>query len=985
MPVLNPIEDPNVQPLALDTNSRNKPIVPGDKVRMTEPVPGDTVNSADDWRAHQETGLAAVRETAKSQGARIAALGEYLDPDGYVPGTPAQTEAGYAFFVVDAELAANSVPTTWTGVDESSPVLGMPAGALSVFLRVPSGADPYTVKVDHHRADALIETFPRVGQEWASLAGENGRSTNFDYYFLGAGGAVLVDVSGVDAGDLFDARVHPPESVKSAKNVVESFDALPRVAGYPTGKYVLVDGLAYELTTAPDADTITGAAAQDTDTESNVFLGVVLPGLPDSLDFHTPVGRFDHNPTYGTGGEPAIWSVLWAVNSLLPTTRFIVCLVLADAYKDAAGSDAEPDASSQFRIDAAGNSQRAEVVMTYSETITVAGRSYYNFQSKIENYGDDAETQHPQAFRLHAMLASGADLTFTFYAGAQSVAARRLTGFGALGWSPRHDSVTVQNQAGVIRNVTRMDTLFEDLEQLGDAYNYTEHRVETDDKRISALEAKSSATDLPVETVVWGVVEPTENTDGASYGKFIALAGGDDADNYASLDYTGVDAHTRQWLLTRDQDDIGVVWVIPDAVTRNNARLIHRGPDRRIKNQIGAAAMRQAPSTVVVANAPESGFTTLWISEGDNPHSFGNFAVGDSITIETLSDEHRPVWEGGLVFDADATDRILELARDIGAWEWTEPDTGPPTFNFDSNNEGPGHRLRDIADIDADLELRDKILAARTLGVPVQLELEFDIDLHLNRELGAGAIITLDISLGIAPVSGATTSNTRHVMELWDNSGNPQWDHFTISEFGRAHVRNPGAYGPVPDISARVQRTLDPTGWALTSTDKFVFDLFANNFAGYASMRIILRNMKMRLTVKSARGSRLDEIIAQTAPFLTDSAATTAVISAAWTIPNAGTSIFAIGTGGNRIRVPKVLPDGFYAYRVECRVADVVKHAITVPVGWYGQRAMFAADNQRVIFQYEFQFDQSYDIMYVNGGATTLPLNTRIVVYQVRQ
>ena len=190
----------------------------------SDAVPGSENNSASDWRKHLSDGVDAVRATVRQAQARLDALGDEVDPDGFGPATEAQADAGYAYAVHEGDLAEGESPV-FVPVDEDKAILDTPQTPFALFLRVPAGIDPGTVKLLHYRIEALIESFPNAGVEhWATVVLPN-RSPHYDYYQLvdddtGTG----IGATGIDLGDRFDVRIHTTGSTSS--RAIPRIDAL---------------------------------------------------------------------------------------------------------------------------------------------------------------------------------------------------------------------------------------------------------------------------------------------------------------------------------------------------------------------------------------------------------------------------------------------------------------------------------------------------------------------------------------------------------------------------------------------------------------------------------------------------------------------------------------------------------------------------------------------------------------------------------------
>ena len=598
--------------------------------------------------------------------------------------------------------------------------------------------------------------------------------------------------------------------------------------------------------------------------------------------------------------------------------------------------------------------------MDSGQTIDVLGHRYIRVIAAIASYvGHEDAAGNAAAKSLDTILASARpwDLEVSIGSGTDLVVAAR-------GWTESHDQAALDNAARIGA-----------LERAGATH---------DGARLDELELRTGGVAYDDATAVWQAVDEAANPAGEKYGKFILYPGGLEIRNYSGGDYG--EAHVASWSVPHSTpwnlDDVGVVWVVSNASTWSRLRLAVRSADGELRQAVSAGALHTVSGSVRIANAPATGYTALWIGADDtHPQPLGHLAVGDTITIERQHPLHRPIWtdevSGPLV--GATIQQVLDLAYPRPRWQFAQPDSGAITVDFDSNaGRVPGHRLRNVVDITEDYALRDQILAARELRIPTRLEVEFDLDLYYWRELGAGTVITLGVSLGIS--SGGVNKN---VVEFWQNAGVPTWDAFTIAEFGRAHVRHPGAYAAAPDVSARVQRNLDTSGWDLPDGSKFVIDLFANNVSGFARMKVALPNLRMRLVTAHDTSLQLSEIVAQTAPFLVDLAAVDAVISAAWTIPERETSRYALGTPATQIEIPKNLPAEYHVFRVEARVENVVVHAVTVPIGDYGSWVLAVSAAQSVKFSYD-RGAAAVDTMVVRGNGTTLPLNARVVVYIAR-
>ena len=176
-------------------------------VAHSQPVPGGQDNSADDWLAYLAAGVNAAQAAAGQAQQRLAALGDFIDPDGFKPATQAQAGAGYGYEVRHGALEDNAnLAITAANVDTS--VTAAVTTTFSVFIRVPSGIDPDTLLVDHHRGGSRVESYPRAGvDDWDPIAPGNA-APHYDYYQLVSDAlGSPVGISGVELGDRFDVRV----------------------------------------------------------------------------------------------------------------------------------------------------------------------------------------------------------------------------------------------------------------------------------------------------------------------------------------------------------------------------------------------------------------------------------------------------------------------------------------------------------------------------------------------------------------------------------------------------------------------------------------------------------------------------------------------------------------------------------------------------------------------------------------------------------
>ena len=144
--------------------------------------------------------------------ARLDALGEFVAQEGFEVPNSAQAADGYGFAARLQSIQQNASVTIQAG-DTSADYANAPNSPVSLIIRIPAGIAPETIRINHIRSNATLESFPRDGDEWEDITSRvSNASTGFEYYALVDNNlGQTIGITGVRAGDSFGMRIHDDE------------------------------------------------------------------------------------------------------------------------------------------------------------------------------------------------------------------------------------------------------------------------------------------------------------------------------------------------------------------------------------------------------------------------------------------------------------------------------------------------------------------------------------------------------------------------------------------------------------------------------------------------------------------------------------------------------------------------------------------------------------------------------------------------------
>ena len=164
-------------------------------------------------------------------------------------------------------------------------------------------------------------------------------------------------------------------------------------------------------------------------------------------------------------------------------------------------------------------------------------------------------------------------------------------------------------------------------------------------RRLEVLEDRTSSITFDDESTVWGTNENTPVDGKFPYGQWAWVPSGGNAASYDGYDYA--DDFTAFSGSGFAGGGSGLLWVLPNDINWSHVRLVVRRADGSVRSVVTAQSLRNAPATLTVANlpTPPPDHTIRWSASSDtDPYAVSNIEDTDTITLETLSEAHSPVW-----------------------------------------------------------------------------------------------------------------------------------------------------------------------------------------------------------------------------------------------------------------------------------------------------------------------------------------------------
>ncbi len=656
---LKPVTDTNTQFLPVDTSNARVPVARGEKIRMTEAVPGGEDNSADDWRKKHVQDASAVRTLAQHNAEKLAALETEVEA-AWGAFDANDVQSGYAQYVGEArpsDFDFGPANDTYTYSGSVSPV---------VWLRTPKGVDPTgRVRVVVRRGGAVRSTRPGSGEEWGREVVGSPDNAAFDYYRLesetsGSG----IGLSGA-SDDTITFELAAQSHVRPVNDVL-AFDSLPAPAPYRVGQYIIAGGLHYELTEAA-ANVVSGTPTAITLSDGMAH-GIILPGFPSNSGLVVG-GQFEHNP------GSIVRAVFW--REYTPGNVELVAWVQDDAYGRARGSVARDE----LRMVLTEGQSSASIGLRWVRGWTLAGRlgRYAEFSRSFRDYTTDAE-----ATKARAILVGTDEFDVALYAAQTADEDHRVSGLSGKGWSERVNPDIAKNTEVAESN---RENAVEILNGLVDARRRVAALEAGDphvEARFASLEDKTSAIAFD-DAVEW---EDVTDPQGANYGRIVIVPAGDALTSYTDgLNATGSNSFGGSYTVAASVDNVGLVWVARNDTTWSRIKLQIRSPGGRLRLDLVLGSLRDAPAAVraAVNNIPDAppDRTVRWPAISDTqPHSLIDLHVGDVITVQALSEEHVPRWDGDLSEKREAFFKVLEAQLDtahlralgpfLGEYQWPD-------------------------------------------------------------------------------------------------------------------------------------------------------------------------------------------------------------------------------------------------------------------------------------------------------------------------
>ena len=286
------------------------------------------------------------------------------------------------------------------------------------------------------------------------------------------------------------------------------------------------------------------------------------------------------------------------------------------------------------------------------------------------------------------------------------------------------------------------------------------HRVDDgrDEARFQTLEDRTSHINFDNGTGEdWIAADNTAVGGKHPYGKWAWIVSGGIFRSYQALDYDDDDEFDEASGRGKSGAGYGLLWVLPNNINWSRLRLMVRRSDGSIKSNINAQGLRNAPSTLNVANLPDSppDVTVRWSSHDDtHPFATTNFETGDTVALEVLPATHIPVWEGEL--SSEVTDLLDETQAYLDSLDEIRFEAAPDSLVISSVpsefDAGSGVTTDATDNLAAEHPLVESLVRSIRHGYDRPLRVAGNLKFYFQRaqpQTTSGAILQMRVSLRV--------------------------------------------------------------------------------------------------------------------------------------------------------------------------------------------------------------------------------------------
>lgn len=660
-------------------------------------VPGAADTDGDSWRRYLDLSVLSVRALAEHLSISVDGL-EELTVTGWHDATESEQNAGFGIGYWEAgERPVAYSDITWSHVHADLPA----STGYFVALRLPAGIEARYTRVLQERGGASF-AWPDEGDRWERYT-FTGTPDGFDIYVLwdadNAGGAELLGIEAQanddlqlqvadlrydgltgeqilelrdrvnDLGDEIDRAVAhaiqnqgefvtvPPDA-NGTNPAPPNFISLVRNAAVddpPGGAETLIQYArgTYQLTTAgernwADLDTGRHQIVDADDPANDVFaygyVSEAAAGLERlGLDYGgddpwTPVELGDqvHNPL----GSCVLMDVeIWVPDgSGLGTYHRWVLLkrsvLNAWGATHGVGIRSKQASGVGFTVDTPLNT-----TVSGKRDWVVDGLTYTLLHRRETSYGagsadrpllhQNARNQNSRsAFR--ALAANGAIGGANLYLG----------GAKSWQWTDPNDLEEDEHRIGALEEAV------EDFKTR--VAPYADHFTHLDEE---TREIQGRIADILLADEADWVTEANAVFNGAyPYGGWIWINNigqnqhdGFNVENYKGRDYADADHAGGDGFRG---SGAGIIWALPNNVNWSRIEIIVRKADGSVRTSFTGQSLRNAPSTITMANQPDNS-TLRWSASSDTePYAISNIDATDTIELRRLQAEHAGIWDG---------------------------------------------------------------------------------------------------------------------------------------------------------------------------------------------------------------------------------------------------------------------------------------------------------------------------------------------------
>lgn len=606
MPALDPITNPVRLNVTLGTSPTTRAGMSAEQIRHTEPIPGEANNTSNDWRQHHSDGLSANQEAIRQALARLDTLGNFLDEDGFVSASADQAAAGYAYEARDGQVGSNQSLAVVAG-NQVTTIASAPSSGIVLYIRVPAGIDPATVRMDHRRSNTLVQSYPRPEDDWDRTTAFTGRSPHYDYYRLvDDDSGSTISISGVQAGDTFLMRIHGHDSavapVQTIEVISDDQNSLPDVEEHPDTKLILWRGQFYRKRQVSDGDyAFSFRSGKRRNERGSVFYGI-SSGV---------FGQFIVNPSDRFSGM------------YHQQGRGHELFVQRSAYRTAKGSnEAIGDALTVILVTDEDTPRTSTLNLTYQ------GNSFQDDSVTYLEFGGGGAT-------ILDAASTGFDIEVTLQRGGSNFLVAGAT-----------------HVAWVVVDLVQTQLNAQAIQDLRDRLDVEEHHSEALRTEVHTLEDKTSRIELDRETSPWAAT--TDNEDGLRLGKaFFQPDATADTFYLNGLHWNLRTVATSLTIDGAEYDNSLLGFIASNNSTWRNVRVVIRNRDGQVVASYSPQNGRTAPSDLAEppAEVPaELGdYTVRYLTNSDgSPAVIPVIGFDYTITVEERADDEIPVWAGDI-------------------------------------------------------------------------------------------------------------------------------------------------------------------------------------------------------------------------------------------------------------------------------------------------------------------------------------------------